>query len=128
MDLYLTYQLYNLVPTLCDNIHQKINTEKDLVLFFSYTIMEPPSLLYVSSTRTRYQFDDDELFGQLVLHDYLQIFLFSYPTIIICCEHNFLFIVQSRAINFGRQGHSLTQSKMLHCKTVLNVITYHHVV
>jgi hypothetical protein len=24
--------------------------------------------------------------------------------------------VQSRAIHFGRQGHSLTQSKMLHCK------------
>jgi hypothetical protein len=71
MDLYLTYQLYNLVPTLCDNIHQKINTEKDLVLFFSYTIMEPPSLLYVSSTGTRYQSDDNELFGQLVLHDYL---------------------------------------------------------
>jgi hypothetical protein len=39
-------------------------------------------------------------------------------------QHN----VQSRAINFGRQGHSLTQSKMLHCKTVVNVITYHHVV
>jgi hypothetical protein len=36
--------------------------------------------------------------------------------------------VQSRAINFGRQGHSLTQLKMLHCKTVVNVITYHHVV
>jgi hypothetical protein len=36
--------------------------------------------------------------------------------------------VQSRAINFGRQGHSLTQSKMLHCKTVVNIITYHHVV
>jgi hypothetical protein len=31
--------------------------------------------------------------------------------------------VQSRAINFGRQGHSLTQLKMLHCKTVVNVIT-----
>jgi hypothetical protein len=39
-----------------------------------------------------------------------------------------LLIVQSRAINFGRQGHSLTQSKMLHCKTVLKIITYHHVV
>jgi hypothetical protein len=39
--------------------------------------------------------------------------------------------VQSRAINFGRQGHFLTQSKMLHCKTVVNIITYqsyHHVV
>jgi hypothetical protein len=36
--------------------------------------------------------------------------------------------VQSQAINFGRQGHSLTQSKMLHCKTVVNIITYHHVV
>jgi hypothetical protein len=36
--------------------------------------------------------------------------------------------VQSRAINFGRQGHSLTQSKMLRCKTVVNIITYHHVV
>jgi hypothetical protein len=32
------------------------------------------------------------------------------------------------AINFARQGHSLTQSKMLHCKTVVNIITYHHVV
>jgi hypothetical protein len=38
------------------------------------------------------------------------------------------FNVQSRAINFGRQGHSLTQSKMLHRKTVVNVITYHHIV
>jgi hypothetical protein len=38
------------------------------------------------------------------------------------------FHVQSRAINFDRQGHSLTQSKMLHCKTVVNIITYHHVV
>jgi hypothetical protein len=37
-------------------------------------------------------------------------------------------IVQSRAINFGHQGHSLTQSKMLHCKTVVNIVTYHHVV
>jgi hypothetical protein len=36
--------------------------------------------------------------------------------------------VQSRAINFGRHGHSLTQSKMLHCKTVVNIITYYHVV
>jgi hypothetical protein len=36
--------------------------------------------------------------------------------------------VQSRAINFGRQGHSLTQSKMYHCKIVVNIITYHHVV
>jgi hypothetical protein len=36
--------------------------------------------------------------------------------------------VQSQAINFGRQGHSLTQLKMLHCKTVANIITYHHVV
>jgi hypothetical protein len=46
--------------------------------------------------------------------------------------HNNIFLltthVQSRAINFGRQGHSLTQSKMLHCKTVVNIITYHHVV
>jgi hypothetical protein len=33
--------------------------------------------------------------------------------------------VQSRAINFGRQGHSLTQSKMLDCKTVVNIITYY---
>jgi hypothetical protein len=32
------------------------------------------------------------------------------------------------AINFGRQGHSLTQSKMLHCKTVVNIITYRHIV
>jgi hypothetical protein len=37
-------------------------------------------------------------------------------------------IVQSRAINFDRQGHSLTQSKMLHCKTVVYIITYNHVV
>jgi hypothetical protein len=37
-------------------------------------------------------------------------------------------IVQSRAIHFGRQGHSLTQSKMLHCKRVVIIITYHHVV
>jgi hypothetical protein len=36
--------------------------------------------------------------------------------------------IQSRAINFDRQGHSLTQSKMLHCKTVVNIITYHYVV
>jgi hypothetical protein len=36
--------------------------------------------------------------------------------------------IQPRAINFGRQGHSLTQSKMLHSKTVVNIITYHHVV
>jgi hypothetical protein len=36
--------------------------------------------------------------------------------------------VQSRAINVGRQGHSLTQSKMLHCKTVVNIISCHHVV
>jgi predicted patatin/cPLA2 family phospholipase len=36
--------------------------------------------------------------------------------------------VQSRAINFDRQGHSLTRSKMFHCKTVVNIITYHHVV
>jgi hypothetical protein len=35
-------------------------------------------------------------------------------------------IVQSGAINFDRQGHSLTQSKMLHCKTVVNIITYHY--
>jgi hypothetical protein len=40
----------------------------------------------------------------------------------------FTVYVQSRAINFGRQGHSLTQSKMLHCKTVVNIITYHHAV
>jgi hypothetical protein len=38
------------------------------------------------------------------------------------------YYVQSRAINVGRQGHSLTQLKMLNCKTVVNVITYHHVV
>jgi hypothetical protein len=38
------------------------------------------------------------------------------------------YYIQSRAINFGRQGHSLTQLKMLNCKTVVNVITYHHVV
>jgi hypothetical protein len=28
----------------------------------------------------------------------------------------------------GRQNHDLTQWKMLCCKTVLNIITYHHVV
>jgi hypothetical protein len=27
-----------------------------------------------------------------------------------------------------RQGHSLTLSKMLHCKTDVNIITYHYVV
>jgi hypothetical protein len=27
-----------------------------------------------------------------------------------------------------RQNHALTQWKMLYCKTVLNIITYHHVV
>jgi hypothetical protein len=32
--------------------------------------------------------------------------------------------VQSRAINFGHQCHSLTQCKMLHCKTVVNFIIY----
>jgi hypothetical protein len=37
-------------------------------------------------------------------------------------------LVQSRAINFDRQCHSLTQWKMLHCKTVVNILTYHHVV
>jgi hypothetical protein len=42
-------------------------------------------------------------------------------------EHLMMY-VQSRAINFDRQGHSLTQSKMLHCKTVVNIITYHHAV
>jgi hypothetical protein len=31
-------------------------------------------------------------------------------------------------MDFGRQGHSLTQLKMLHCKIVANIITYHHVV
>jgi hypothetical protein len=28
----------------------------------------------------------------------------------------------------GRQNHALTQWKMLHCKTVVNIITYHHIV
>jgi hypothetical protein len=28
--------------------------------------------------------------------------------------------VQSRAINFGRQGHYLTQLKMVDCKTIVN--------
>jgi hypothetical protein len=28
----------------------------------------------------------------------------------------------------GRQNHALTQLKMLYCKTVINIITYHHVV
>jgi hypothetical protein len=28
----------------------------------------------------------------------------------------------------GRQNHALTQWKMLYCKTVLNIIIYHHVV
>jgi hypothetical protein len=37
---------------------------------------------------------------------------------ILWCTYTYL---QSRAINFGRQGHSLTQSKMLHCKTVVNI-------
>jgi hypothetical protein len=36
--------------------------------------------------------------------------------------------VQLRALNFDRQGRSLTQSKMLHCKTVVNIMTYHHVI
>jgi hypothetical protein len=43
-------------------------------------------------------------------------------------SENIAVYVQARAINFGRQGHSLTQSKMLHCKTVVNIITYHHIV
>jgi hypothetical protein len=42
-------------------------------------------------------------------------------------HNNIFFIVQSRAINFDRQGHSLTQSKMLHCKTVVKIITFHQV-
>jgi hypothetical protein len=28
----------------------------------------------------------------------------------------------------GRQNHALTQWKILHCKMVVNIITYHHVV
>jgi hypothetical protein len=28
----------------------------------------------------------------------------------------------------GRQNHALTHWKMLHCKTVVNIITYHYVV
>jgi polyhydroxyalkanoate synthesis regulator protein len=28
----------------------------------------------------------------------------------------------------GRQNHALTRQKMLHCKMVVNIITYHHVV
>jgi hypothetical protein len=39
--------------------------------------------------------------------------------------------VLSRAKKTGRQNHALTQWKMLHCKTVLNINyikTYHHVV
>jgi hypothetical protein len=36
--------------------------------------------------------------------------------------------VQSWAINFSRPCHSLTQSKKLHCKTVVNIITYHHAI
>ncbi|CAH1365392.1 unnamed protein product [Tenebrio molitor] len=28
----------------------------------------------------------------------------------------------------GRQNHTLMQRKMLHCRTVVNIITYHHVV
>jgi hypothetical protein len=46
------------------------------------------------------------------------------PSVIIILE----MYVQSRAINFDRQGHSLTQSQMPHCKRVVNVITYHHAV
>jgi hypothetical protein len=36
--------------------------------------------------------------------------------------------VLSRAKKIGRQNHVLTQGKMLHCKTIVNIITYHHVV
>jgi hypothetical protein len=41
------------------------------------------------------------------------------PEMLATVRRNF---VQSRAINVGRQGHSLTQSKMLHRKTVVNII------
>jgi hypothetical protein len=37
-------------------------------------------------------------------------------------------IVLLRAKKTGRQNHALTQWKMLHCNTVVNIITYHHVV
>jgi hypothetical protein len=33
-----------------------------------------------------------------------------------------------KLMSIGRQNHALTQWKMLHCKTVVNIITYHHVV
>jgi hypothetical protein len=36
--------------------------------------------------------------------------------------------ILSRAKKTGRQNHALTQQKMLHCKMVVNIITYHHVV
>jgi hypothetical protein len=36
--------------------------------------------------------------------------------------------VVSRAKKAGRQNHVLTQWKMLHCKTIVNIITYDHVV
>jgi hypothetical protein len=36
--------------------------------------------------------------------------------------------VLSRAKKTGRQNHALTQWKMLYCKMVLNITTYHHVV
>jgi hypothetical protein len=36
--------------------------------------------------------------------------------------------VLSRKKKIGRQNHVLMQGKMLHCKTIVNIITYHHVV
>jgi hypothetical protein len=45
------------------------------------------------------------------------------PTYIAKCIKN---TVASKKT--GRQNHALTQQKMLHCKTVVNIITYHHVV
>jgi hypothetical protein len=35
-------------------------------------------------------------------------------------------IVLSRTKKTGHQNHALTQWKMLHCKTVVNIITYYY--
>jgi hypothetical protein len=39
--------------------------------------------------------------------------------------HNWENSVLSRAKKTGRQNQALAQWKMLHCKTVVNIITYH---
>jgi hypothetical protein len=38
-------------------------------------------------------------------------------------------VLLSRGKKTGRQNHTLTQTKMLHCKTIVNIIsiTYHHI-